>query len=97
MGSATESCWASHRPDAADGSTGAAAHAHPNCAVGWPQVLDQGLTGLVLQLLQRRGSDADGQRLGLGFQVAWAFSQNAEHDLSHAGGISFFPAPSLAC
>jgi hypothetical protein len=60
-------------------------------------VLDQGLTGLVLQLFKLRGSDADGQRLGLGFQVAWAFSQNAEHDLTHGRGISFFPAPSLAC
>jgi hypothetical protein len=61
--------------------------------VGWPQVLDQGITGLVLQLLERRRGDADGQgyscgegcAYGLGFQVAGAFSQNAEHDLTHAG------------
>ena len=50
--------------------------------MGWPHLFDQGLTGLVLQLLQRRGSDADGQGFCLGFEVAGAFSQNAEHDLS---------------
>jgi hypothetical protein len=63
--------------------------------VGWPQVLDQGITGLVLQLLERRRGDADGQghscgegcAYGLGFQVAGAFNQNAEHDLTH-GGVS---------
>jgi len=53
--------------------------------MGWPHVRDQGLAGLVLQLLKRRGGDADGQGLGLGFQVAGAFSLQAEHDLSHAG------------
>jgi hypothetical protein len=61
--------------------------------MGWPQVLDQGLAGLVLQLLERRRGDADGQghscgegcAYGLGFQVAGAFSLQAEHDLSHAG------------
>jgi hypothetical protein len=65
--------------------------------VGWPQVLDQGLTGFVLQFLKGRGGDADGQGLGLGFEVAGTFNQNAEHDFTHAGGISFVPAPSLAC
>jgi hypothetical protein len=52
-------------------------------------MFDQGLTGLVLQLLERRGGDADGQGVGLGFQVAGAFSHNAEHDLSHAGVSPF--------
>ena len=73
--------------------------------MGRAQVLDQGLAGLVLQLLKCGRGDADGQghscgegcAYGLGLQVAGAFSQNAEHDLSHAVGISFFPAPSLAC
>ena len=66
-------------------------------------MVDQGLASLVLQLLQGGRGDADGQghscgegcAYGLGLQVAGAFSQNAEHDLSQ-GGISFFPAPSLA-
>jgi hypothetical protein len=57
------------------------------------EVFDQGLTGFVLQLLESRGCDADRQSYscgegcayGLGFQVAGAFSQNAEHDLTHAG------------
>ena len=55
--------------------------------MGWPQVLNQGFTGLVLQLLQGRGGDQDGQRFGLGFQVEAprALSQNAEHNLTHAG------------
>jgi hypothetical protein len=50
--------------------------------MGWAHVCDQGLTGLVLQLLKGRGGDADGQgyscgegcAYGLGFQVARAFS-----------------------
>jgi hypothetical protein len=63
--------------------------------VGWSHVFDQSLAGLVLQLLKCGRGDEDGQGFGLGFQVAGAFSQNAEHDFSH-GGISFFPDPSLA-
>jgi hypothetical protein len=59
------------------------------------EVFDQGLTGFVLKLLESRGCDADRQghscgegcAYGLGFQVAGAFSQNAEHDLTH-GGVS---------
>ena len=43
------------------------------------------LAGLVLQLLKSWCAHADGQGFGLGFQVARAFSQNTEHDLSHAG------------
>jgi hypothetical protein len=42
--------------------------------MGWPQVLNQGLSGLVLKLLESRGGDADGQGFGLGLQVAGAFS-----------------------
>jgi hypothetical protein len=49
------------------------------------EVFDQGLTGFVLKLLESRGCDADGQGFGLGFQVAGAFSQYAEYDLTHAG------------
>jgi hypothetical protein len=49
-------------------------------------MLNQGITGLVLQLLQRRRGDADGQghscgegcAYGLGLQVAGTFSQNAD-------------------
>ncbi len=58
--------------------------------MGPAQVLDQGLTGLVLQLLEGGSADVDRQGFGLGFQVAGAFSQNAEHDLTHAGlSLSF--------
>jgi hypothetical protein len=38
--------------------------------MGRPQVLDQGLAGLVLQLLEGRSTDVDRQGFGLGFQVA---------------------------
>ena len=89
---------AAHRPDAAHGSTGATAHARPNRAMGWPQMVDQGLAGLVMQFLKGGRGDADGQghscgegcAYGLGLQVGGAFSQNAEHDLSHAGVSSSF-------
>ena len=64
--------------------------------MGRPHVLNQGLTGLVLQLLKSRSGDVDGQGLGLGFQMAGAFSQNAEHDFSHVGYL-FLPSSSLAC
>ena len=63
--------------------------------MGRPHVRDQGLTSLVLQLLKGGSTDVDGQAFGPGFQVAGAFSLQAEHNLSHAG-ISFFAAPSLA-
>jgi hypothetical protein len=56
--------------------------------VGRAQVLDQGLTGLVLQLIKGGSRDADGQGFGLGSQLARAFAYNAEHNLTHAGGIS---------
>jgi hypothetical protein len=36
--------------------------------VGWAKVLDQRLTGFVLQLLEAGGSDADRQAVGLSFQ-----------------------------
>jgi len=83
--------------DAAHSSAWAAAHAYPVGAVGWAEMLNQGFSGLMLQLLKSRCGDVDGQGVGLGFQVAVAFSQNAEHNLTHVGGISFLPEPSLAC
>jgi hypothetical protein len=52
--------------------------------VGPAEVSDQGFAGLMLQLLQGGRTDLDWQAFGLSFQVAWAFSQNAEHDLLHA-------------
>jgi hypothetical protein len=64
--------------------------------MGRAHVFNQGLTGLVLQFLQGWGSDADRQAVGAGLKEAWAFSLQAEHNLSHAGGISFLTAPSLA-
>jgi len=58
------------------------------------QVLDQSLTGLVLQLLEGGSADVDRQAFGLSLQVAGAFSQNAEHDLTHAGvSLSFLLDP----
>ena len=51
--------------------------------MGRAGVLDQGLAGLVLQVLEGWSGDADGKAFGLGFQVAGAFSKDAEHDLSH--------------
>jgi hypothetical protein len=46
-------------------------------------MLNQGLTGLVLQVLERRCGDEDGQGVGLGFQVAGAFSQSAQQNFAH--------------
>jgi len=56
----------------------AAADPYPVGAVGWAQRLDQSLTGFVLQLFQCGGSDADGEAIGLRFQVARTFDHNAE-------------------
>jgi hypothetical protein len=60
--------------------------------MSWAHVLDQGLTGLVLQLLKGGSTDVDRQgyscgegcAYGPGFQMAGAFSLQAEHNLSHA-------------
>jgi hypothetical protein len=52
--------------------------------MGWAHVCDQSLAGLVLQLLKGWSTDVDRQGFGPGFQMAGAFSLQAEHDLSHA-------------
>jgi hypothetical protein len=52
--------------------------------MGWAQVRDQGLAGLVLQLLKAGSTDVDRQGFGPGLQMAGAFSLKAEHDLSQA-------------
>ena len=57
-------------------------------------MFDQGLPGLMLQLLQGGSGDVEGGGIGPGFQVAGAFSHKAEHDLSH-GVTSPFTTPSL--
>jgi hypothetical protein len=62
--------------------------------MGWAHVLNQGLTGFVLQLLQGRSADANRQALGLGLNEAGAFSLQAEHNFSHAG-VSPFPGSIL--
>ena len=67
---------------------------HPVGAVGRPEMLNQGLPGLVLQLLQGGSGDLQGWDIGPGFQVAEAFNHKAEHDLSH-GGTSPSRTPSL--
>jgi hypothetical protein len=53
--------------------------------MGLTEMPDQGLPGLVLQLLESGSADGERQGFGLGFQVAGAFRQNAEHNLTHAG------------
>jgi len=53
--------------DAAHSNTWAAAHAYPVSAVGWAEMLNQGFSSLVLQLLKSRSGDVDGQGVGLGF------------------------------
>jgi hypothetical protein len=79
--------------------------------MGWAHVCDQGLTGLVLQLLKGGSTDVDRQgyscgegcAYGPGFQMAGAFSLQAEHDLSHAlylllsGSILGLPTRSGGC
>jgi hypothetical protein len=65
--------------------------------MGWAHVRDQGLAGLVLQLLEGGSTDVDRQgyscgegcAYGPGFQMAGAFSLQAEHDLSHAVDLFF--------
>ena len=69
---------------------------HPVGAVDRPEMLDQDLPGLVLQLLQGGSGDMESRDIGSGFQVAGAFNHKAEHDLSH-GGTSPFATPSLSC
>ena len=61
--------------------------------MGRPQMVDQGLSGLVLQLLKSWCGKADGQGFGLGFQVAGTLSLQAEHDLMQGGDLPFLPAP----
>ena len=53
--------------------------------MGWAHVLNQGLAGLVLEFLEGRRADVDRQGFCPGFQVAGAFSLQAEYDFSHAG------------
>lgn len=58
--------------------------------MGRAEVVDQRLTGLMLQLLQGGSRDAEGQGFGLGVQLTRAFAYNAEHNLTHAGvSLSF--------
>jgi hypothetical protein len=102
--STAEGCRMAHRPDAADGSTGAAAHAHTHRAMGWPHVRDQGLAGLVLQLLQGGSTDADRQgyscgegcAYGPGFQMAGAFSTSSTRSFGRSSapdpGCTGWPA-----
>ncbi len=76
--------------DGADRLRLAAPDPHPVGTVGRPVVLDQGLAGLVVQLLQSWSRDAEGKTLGLSLQVAEALVEDAEHNLSHAGvSLSF--------
>jgi hypothetical protein len=60
--------------------------------MGLPHVRDQGFAGLVLQLLESWSSDVDRQGFGPGFQMAGAFSLQAEHDLSHAWTLTLSAA-----
>ena len=83
-----ERCRAPQGSNAAHSNVWAAAHAYPVSAVGWAEMLNQGFSSLVLQLLQGRSGYVDGQGVGLGFQVAGAFSQNTEHNLAHVAGVA---------
>lgn len=67
----------------------AAAYAHAHAAVGGAEGVDQSFAGLVLQILEGGSGDAQGQGVGLGFQVARPFSHHVEHNFAH-GGIAFF-------
>ena len=62
--------------------------------MGRPEVLDQGFPGLVLQLLQAGGGNAQGQTRGQGFEMALAFAQHLKHNVAH-GGIALAQEPSL--
>jgi hypothetical protein len=63
--------------------------------MGWSEVVDQGLAGLMLQLLQGWGRDAERRGISPGFEVARAFRQDAEDNLAHAGMISVVRHSSL--
>lgn len=73
-----------------------AADSHPVGTVGRAQVLDQGLSGFMLKLLQGWSSDANRQGLGLGFQLSRGIADNPEYNLTHDWGIALLPNPSLA-
>jgi hypothetical protein len=68
---------------------------HPEGSMGRPQVLDQSLPGLVMQLFQRGRRDGDGTILSPGFEPAGLLAENAEHDLAHGFGVLRFAPPSL--
>jgi hypothetical protein len=46
--------------------------------MGRAQLLNQGFAGFVLQLFQGWGIDANGEAIGLGFQVAGTFGHHME-------------------
>jgi hypothetical protein len=71
--------------------------------MGWAQVCDQGLAGLVLQLLKGGSTDVDrqGYSCGEGYPAARATrrpgrSASRRNTTSRMRCISFFPAPLLA-
>jgi hypothetical protein len=53
--------------------------------VGRTEMPDQGLTSLVMQLLEGWSLDPDRGIVCLGGEVARAFNQDAKYDLAHAG------------
>jgi hypothetical protein len=95
--------WSSRAPESTLQSfgdpAGAAAAERGRGATDRALVCDQHLAGLVPQLLKSRGSDADGQGFGPGFQVARALSLQGEHDLPQVGlspSVRLHPWPAEA-
>lgn len=90
------SLQALQRPDQAQRGHVTATDPHPIGAVGRTQVLNQGLAGFVLKLLQGWSGDANRQGLGLGFQLSGAIAHHPKDNLAHDWGIAPLPNPSLA-
>ena len=94
-GSAAASPTGGELTDVRSGLGPGTADPHAEGAVGRTELPDQSLTGFVMQLLERRGFDADRRLIGLGGEEAGPFNQDAKHDLTHAVDIGFTTPPSL--
>jgi hypothetical protein len=76
--SVAEHWLAAQRPDGVDALGLAATDPNAVSAMGRAQLLNQGFAGFVLQLFQGWGIDANGEAIGLGFQVAGTFGHDVE-------------------
>jgi hypothetical protein len=53
--------------------------------MGGAQLFDQGFAGFVLEIFEGGSGDAQGQGVGLGFQMAGLLRHHMEHNFAHVG------------